>query len=286
MKKTLTRSNPFHPRPRFAGNSTRCALLGIGLLFSAACGDDSSPEVTSTATPENSNPADETATTPTQQDPETNDPETGTSDGETTGEVQDDSSSDDAALNADAGGPMAPPDGPAPGEGPERECGGERQACCEDEPPCNEGFACVPDMRRGADAGVDTELICKRDRAMAPPPGADGGMPVMPPAPEGDGGPPGPPGMPPAPEGDGGPMGPGMPPPPEGDGGPTAPPDMPPPPEGDGGLVGLPVPPDMANCGGEGEQRCAGPGGRCDDGLSCDNPNGPPLDDSECVPSE
>src|SRR6187399_1926588 len=109
MKKTLTRINSFHSR--FASTSTWCALFGIGLLFSAACGDDSSPDVTSTATPENSSTSDETSTTPTQQDPETNEPEPGTSDGETTGEVEDDSS-DDGALNTDAGGPVPPHDGP------------------------------------------------------------------------------------------------------------------------------------------------------------------------------
>lgn len=141
----------------------------------------------------------------------------------------------------------ASPEGPTPPDGPgpkPTDCGGADQPCCEDAQ-CRPGFECV-----AADPDAGSPFTCERDENKPAPPTGDAGPPAPPPR-DRDGGMPGPKPPPPKPEQDGG-----------------APPPPPKPDE---------------DCGAEGERCCKGPGGRCDDGLTCDNPNGPELDDSVCV---
>src|SRR5690606_32216947 len=137
--------------------------------------------------------------------------------------------------------------GPASLQGPGSKpmaCGGAAQLCC-DRAQWRSGLECVT---TAPDAGMP--FTCQRDGDEPATP-VDAGPPAPPPV-DGDGGMPG-----------------RKPPPPERDRDGGAPPPSPRPDD---------------HCGAEGERCCKGPGGRCNDGLSCNNPNGPDLDDSVCEP--
>lgn len=249
MTKTFARSNPFFfCFDRASMGHTRSLLLSVSMLLTAGCGDDFSTtnETSGEASTSTSGTSGHTSVAPRPHSSTTagTSPETSERDPNGGTSVADGTRVDGGVQDAGVQGPM-PPDGP--GEIPDRDCGGEHQVCCAEDV-CRRGLTCAPST--DIDASLETLFTCERHGEV--PPGADAAPPG--------------PGVPPLPDGDAAPPGPDMPP---------LAPDMdaapPPPPEPDN------------DCGGAGEPCCKGPGGRCDRGLTCENPNGPELDDSECL---
>lgn len=230
------------------GNHAACALLTVG-LFAAGCSDDFAKVEGDTSTNSDTTSSGRSTSHPASTSSAQSTRPSSTQ-GSNTGAVSDsnaglsDASGGDADASVVEPGPKPPMNGSSSDDPRARDCGKAGQACCDDEV-CERGFTCTSE----GDAATGSSLSCVRDGA-PPAPDGDAAAPGMPPRPEDDTDPPGPPGNPPRPGDDAGPVN--------------------------------PPAPDEA-CGALGEQCCPGPGGRCDEGLSCDNSNGPELDDSKCV---